>query len=190
MKKGWTTTKLITVGGLAVVRFLARFVIYITILVTTGSLFSGLIALIIAPFFVTFTALVINQFGAVTIFSLLSFITDLPTPSIFPKVVNFIFVPSAGLTVDILFFLLKKRKQWFGFWGGFIFNFVHVLLAVILYFSIGLPGAENVPGFITKPSGVVFTALLVSIMGGAFGMLGYLSYQKIKNTAVVKRIQA
>ncbi len=190
MRKGWTITKLIAVGSIAVVRFLVRILIYITILLTTGNVFAGILALIIAPFFIVFAALIVNQFGTATIFSLISFFIDLPTPSIFPKIVNFFLALVAGLTLDALFLFLRTQKKSFSFWGGFIFNFAHLPFCIILYFTVGLPGAENIPRFIIEPNWIVTITFLVSILGGIFGLLGYSVYQKIKNTTVVKRIQA
>jgi hypothetical protein len=189
MKKGWTTTKLVAVGSIAVVRFLVRILIYVSILLATGSVFAGVLALIIAPFFIIFAALIVNQFGAATIFSLISFFVDLPTPSIFPKIVNFFLALVAGLTLDALFLLLRPRKKSFSFWGGFIFNFAHLPFCIILYFTVGLPGTENIPRFIIEPNWIVSITFLVSILGGIFGLLGYFVYEKIKSTAVVKRIQ-
>ncbi len=189
MKKGWTITKLIAVGSIAVVRFLVRVLIYVTILLTTGSVFAGVLALIIAPFFIVFTVLVANQFGTATIFSLMGFFMDLPTPSIFPKIVNFFLALVAGLTLDALFLLLRTRKKTFSFWGGFIFNFAHLPFCLVLYFTIGLPGTENIPKFIIRPNWIFAITFLVSILGGLFGLLGHFGYEKIKNTSVVKRIQ-
>ena len=100
MKKGWTTTKLITVGGLVALKLLITIFFYTPFLALSGSVFSGVSVMLIGPFFTILTPLIVEQFGSVLIFSILRFIIELPLPSIFPEIVNLVFLLISGLTID------------------------------------------------------------------------------------------
>lgn len=189
MKKGWTITKLIAIGAIAVIRFLAKLLIYTSALLVTGSVFAGILALMIGPFFVALVALVINQFGAVTIFTTLGLFIELPLPVIFPKVVNFIVGPLTGILIDVLYISLKNRRQLFSFLSGFIFNFIQAIVSIVLFFSIGLFGTQNVPKFILTPIGLVTALLLLSLLGGLSGYFAFLINEKLKNTSVIRKIR-
>jgi len=189
MKKGWTTTKLIAIGGLVVIKLLVRIFLYTPLLVTTGSVFAGLSIMIISPFFKVLTALIINQVGAVTLFYTLCLFVELPMPMIWPTIVNLIYYPLAGLGVDVIYLFLKDKKRLFSFVAGFICNFVDAIITILLYFTVGIFGTKGLPGFFTLPIVIVVVAFLISIMGGFSGYLAYLTYGKIKNTSVIKRIQ-
>lgn len=189
MKKGWTITKLMTVGGLVALKFLATIFFYTSFLALSGSVFSGLSYVIIGPFFTILVSLIVDQFGSVLIFSILRFIVEVPLPSMFPEIVNLAFLLISGLTIDSLYSRLKTKKQFFSFLSGFLYNFFNMLILVFLYFSIGVPAAENIPKFFEIPVVIMIMTFLVSIGGGFSGYLAYLTYGKIKNTSVVKRIQ-
>lgn len=189
MKKGWTMTKLIAIGAMAVVRFLIKIIFYTTLLATTGSIFSGITILIIGPFFRILTALIIGQFGAVMAFSVLSFFIELPLPGIFPPVVNLVYFIIVGFVVDSAHSILRSRKKLFSLVGGFASNLIDVLFVIFLYFTIGLFGSEGIPQFMTTPLGIVISTLVVSALGLIPGILAYLTYEKLKNTAIIKRIQ-
>jgi len=190
MKKGWTTTKLITVGGLVALKLLITIFFYTPFLALSGSVFSGVSVMLIGPFFTILTPLIVEQFGSVLIFSILRFIIELPLPSIFPEIVNLVFLLISGLTIDSFYSRLKTKKQFFSFLSGFVYNFLSMLILVFLYFSIGVPAAENLPKFFEAPVVIIGMTILVSIIGGLSGCLAFLTYGKIKNTTVVKRIQS
>lgn len=190
MKKGWTTTKLIAIGAIAVVRFLIKILIYTTTLAVTGSVFAGLLALVIGPFFVTLVPLVFNQFGSVTIFTIIGLFIELPLPVIWPKLVNFTVGPLTGLIVDVIFWKLKTKKRFFSFINGFIYNLIQAVVSIALYFSIGLFGTQDVPKFLLVPVVLATVTLLISLLGGLSGYFAFLIYEKLKKTSVVKRIQA
>lgn len=189
MKKSWTTKKLITVGGLVALKFLITVFFYTSVLALSGSVFSGISYVLIGPFFTVLVSLIVDQFGSVLIFSVLRFIIELPLPSIFPEVVNLIFLLILGLTTDLFYSRLKAKKRFFSFLSGFVYNFLNMMILVFLYFSIGVPVAENIPKFFEVPVVIVIITLLVSITGGFSGCLALLTYEKIRNTATVKRVQ-
>ncbi len=190
MKKGWTTTKLITVGGLVALKLLVTVFFYTSFLAISGSVFSGISYVLIGPFFTVLVSLIIDQFGSVLIFSILRFIIELPLPSIFPEIVNFVFLLVIGLTIDSFYSKLKAKKQFFSFLSGFVYNFLNMMILVFLYFTIGVPAAENIPKIFEVPVVIMIITFLISIGGGFSGCLAFLVYGKIKNTSMVKRIQA
>lgn len=190
MKEAWTTTKLIAIGAIAVIRFLLKVLFYTTALTASGSVFSGLTILIIGPFFRVFTALIINQFGAVTTFSILSFLIELPLPVMWPFLVNLIYHPIAGLTTDVLYLALGRNKKLFSFMGGFTSNAMDMIITISLFFTVGFFGAESVPEFLTTPMWIIAITFLCSILGGFSGYLAFLAHERLKDTGVVKRIQS
>lgn len=191
MKKGWTTTKLIAICALAVMDFSLWLVLGSAIFWATGSIFGAVISLFLQPFFAVFVALVIKQFGAVTSFEVLRFLVGLPLPSIIPKPINLVMGIFLGFVMDTLSsLLLGKSKKLFSFVGGSIYNFIFSLEIIVLYFSIGLPGTQNVPYFLVRPAGLAACALIIMVIGGLSGHAGFLVYGRLSNTDVIKRIQA
>jgi hypothetical protein len=189
MKKGWTTTKLIAIGGLAVLRFLVKIIIYTPALMTTGSIFTTILPLLYAPFFNVLVALVINKFGAVTIFSVVCAVIELPLPVVYPKAINLVARIIIGLSIDCLFYFFRNRKKLFVFLGGFFTNFIELLVGISLIFSIGLLGIQNLPKGLLTPMGIISGTLFISVLGGFLGYIALASYERLKNTTVIKRIQ-
>ena len=67
MKK-WTTNTLITIGALVILQFLARLLLYSPLIVATGNVFSGIVGIMIGPFFSVLIALLIQKRGAVFVY--------------------------------------------------------------------------------------------------------------------------
>jgi hypothetical protein len=188
MKKGWTTTKLIAAGSLGVLLMLLALLGNVINAVTGSSFFGGAYNIFIYPLLLVINLLVVRQPGSATITFLVYGVLSIPfpvhgSPGFFPKIA---ILAIGGFIADVIFFLLKRNKRiaslivsgpvlwWFG---------IAIMITTRLF---NLPGQEMVLK-------VVFTPLwFVGLFGvGAIsGYLGYLIYQRIKNTAVVKRIQA
>lgn len=188
MKKDWTTTKLIAVGSLATLRFLFKLLSYTPLLISSGSVFSGIIIEIVAPFFLVLSALLFKQFGSVTIFTIFSFIIEIPLPVMFPLPINFAARFAEALSVDSLYLVCKSKKL-FSFLGGFIATLIDLSVAIALVFSIGLFNVSNIPKFLLSPLVIVVLTILISLLGGLSGIFALFIYGKLKNTSVIQRIQ-
>lgn len=190
MKKGWTTTKLITIGAIAVLRFLIGVVFYTTVLASTGNIFSGLTYGVIGPFFIVFVSLLINQFGAAAIYLLLVNIFTMTLPTILPLFTNLFLIPVKGFSVDgVNLLLAKKHRALSGFVCGFVHNLLDYLMMVIIFFTVGLPSAKNIPSFLISFKWITLLGILLSVLGGISGYLAQVVYNKLSRTSIVKRIQ-
>ena len=187
-KKKWNLTKLIATGSLTVFRAIITAVFYTAIIISTGSAFGGLTFVFIGPFFAVLTALIIDQFGSVLLYQILFFITQLPVPSLWPKLYNLAFLPLNGLVMDILYIRIGSKKI-FSMLGGFIFTFITSLEMVLLMFTFGAHFMNTMPSFIYEPSWLFMLTLLFSLLGLISGYIAYIVYIKIKNTSIVRRIQ-
>lgn len=188
MLKNWKTTELMAIGGLAALDFVVH-ILASVITVTTGIMMaSGAITAIVGPLLLAICLLLINRFGAGFIYLTLVGILDLPLaisgpPGFLPKIPIFM---SMGLLADLLYLVFKKRSKSIAvsIIGGF--DNVYLAFAVIVVgLLVGLPGIEKVATIVPLP---IFTVALCAV-GAISGYSGHLIYQKIKNTAVVKRIQ-
>ncbi|MFH2020762.1 MAG: hypothetical protein ABIJ34_05070 [archaeon] len=189
MKNKWTSTKLIAIGSIAVIRLLVDIIVYYSALTATSSVFGSLTIFILGPIFQVFVALVIQRFGSVTLFLTLNFLMELPTPTVFPKLILLFSTLLQGLMIDITWLIFKKNNKLFGLVSGFLINAFWVLLAILLYFSIGLYGTEHIPKIMVTPLWLFILGLFLSLIGSACGYAALSVYNKIKNTSVIKRIQ-
>ncbi len=187
MKKGWTITKLITVGAFGVLRVFL-WVPFSAIFVTTGNYFVLIISLFLFSFISVFSLLVIRQFGTLTIQTFIEYMLELPIPSVVFKPLGIVLALIRSLIVDAIFYFLRKKEKLASLVSGGTNGYFLALFAFLTYLLLDIPGAENVPPIFFGPVGVILT-LVIFPVGMAGGYLGYLIYQKIKNTTVVKRIQ-
>lgn len=188
MLKNWKTTKLIAIGGLASLEFVVH-ILASVITATTGIMMaSGAITAIVGPLLLSLCLLTVDRFGAGFVYLTLVGILDLPLaisgpPGFLPKIPIFM---SMGFIADLLYKIFKNRSKLtaVSIVGGF--NNVYLVLAVIAAgLLIGIPGIEEVATLVPLP--ILIVALFV--VGAISGYFGYLIYQKIKNTSVVRRIQ-
>lgn len=133
------------------------------------------------------TALVINRFGSVLLYSIIFFIANLPVPNIWPKLFQLITVPLNGLVVDLIWFKLRKKQKQFSFVAGFIFNSIVVIESFILLANTKIQ--FTVPKIIFQPVYSIGLTILCGVLGGISGLVALTVYKKFQNTAVVRRIQ-
>jgi hypothetical protein len=188
MRKSMSMIKLITIGSIAIIRFIIMVLFYAPLLVSAGALGGGSFA-ILGVFFTILTALVIDSFGSVTLYSILVFFIMLPTPTIWPKLLSLILLPLNGIFIDILYSLLGKKKKLFSLLGGFIYNLILGIESIILFFSIDLPFTDNLPDYLIKPVNLSLILLVLSFIGAITGYFTYIFYKKFSNSSVIKRIQ-
>jgi hypothetical protein len=181
MKNKWSTTKLIAVGSLAALN------VSIQIIASLITLTSGIITCFSGPILVGLSLLLINKTGSAFIFLVMTGILDVPLsiagpPGFLPKVLVYI---SLGLIIELVYFCLKKNsKKLAVILVGGIEN-VFITLSVIALANIfHVPGTNTISKFMSLPM-----TIALFIVGSLSGYFAYLIYQKIKNTAIVKRIQ-
>lgn len=183
MKRRWTLTKLIAAGSLAAMNLV------LAILMAVVSAFVGvpLIGGFINMAVLIITLLVIDQFGAAAIYMTILGILLLPLPisgipGFVPKVA---LLGLGGLLADTIYLFLKKRK----FLASMVVGGIEVPIAWILLLRVGrlfgMSGLEHFEKIFHTKIGI--TGAVVA--GSTGGALGYLIYYKIKDSAVIRRIQ-
>lgn len=188
MKKGWTASKLTVTGSFGVIRFLV-YLIFASIGFILGPL-----TIVFTIFFFSFTSvlnwLIVRQFGTTTLQTFVEYMLELPLP-VFAiiKPAEFLVALVRSFIIDILFVLLKKSDKIIAIVCGGTYSLFIGILGYVAYLIIGLPSDSAIPAFILTIYGAIFVLLVLFLEGVIGGYLGYIVYQKIKKTAVVKRIQ-
>lgn len=188
MLKNWTTRKLMAIGGLAALDFIVH-VMASVLTITSGIVMaSGTITAIVGPLLLSLCLLTVDRFGAGFVFLTLVGILDLPLaiagpPGFLPKILIFM---SMGLIADLLYAVFKKRSKLLAvsIVGG-LDDIYLTFTVIVVGLSLGIPGVEKTVSLVPLP---IFTIMLFTV-GIVSGYAGYLIYQKIENTSVVKRIQ-
>jgi hypothetical protein len=187
MKKGWTTTKLTAIGGLAVLATVLGLFGAGIAAITGIPGTSGFITVFTTPAMVILCCFIIDRFGAVTIMEFIHAILEIPLP--LTGAPGFLFkVPIlviGGIIVDLLYLILKKSKKISALVIGEVYIIYGGLAVIIVGRLVDMPGVEKATKFLSGSSMIV-----LAFIGGTFGgYLGYFLYGKIKDTAAVKRIQ-
>jgi len=188
MPKNWTTTKLITIGGLAALDFIIHTIASVITVATGIIMASGAITAIVGPLLLAVCLLLIDRFGAGFIFLTIVGILDLPLaiagpPGFLPKILIFM---SMGLIADSLYAVFKKHSKLImvSIIGGI--NDIYLTSAVIAVgLLLNISAVEKVATLVPLP---IYIIALFTV-GALSGYFGRLIYQKIKNTSVVRRIQ-
>lgn len=193
MKKGWTMTKLIASGsiGVAMLIFSLAGGVLNTATGITGS--GGLINVFVQGGLTTFVVLTVRQFGSATIAWLVLTILAIPLPIIGPagfflKIFNGLFI---GTCSDITFLLFRKREKLAGVLVGGVSNVsAGIALVILSFFGIKwLAIAEKISELLLTFPGVLILVLGSFSLGMFTGYLGWVAYDKVKDTSVVRRIQ-
>lgn len=194
MKKGWTTTKLIALGSLATLQFVINLPISGVFAASGSNPMAGLIYLITGPIFEVVALLLIQNFGCLTIRSIFITLISIPLPKVYPPPFSFLLGPIIALILDSLFYFLRHKKLLSSFIIGGTSSFLQAFSLYLIFLTIGYANAQKVPSFIFQSlrivSRVTIIFAIIFALGMISGYLGYLIYQKIKDTTIVRRIQA
>lgn len=186
MKTKWTVVRLIAAASLGVLSPVLQLLGAGISGVTGIPLASGVINAFVSPAMIMICAFVVGQFGAVTIMYTVNGIVQLPfpltgTPGFLPKVPILII---AGVIADVLYLLLKRNNRIASLViGGATMLYVGVAVVEVGRL-FGIPGIEQTAKLLYSP--LIIPIILMSAVGG---YLGWLVYSRIKDTAVVVRIQ-
>jgi hypothetical protein len=147
---------------------------------------SGVINILWAGGFLVLPALLIRRFGASTVAGTIYGLLALPLPlsgppGFLPKVIIGL---TTGLIVDLIFKCDRKRERLLSITSG---SLAQILLGIELAL-IGL--ALRIPGM-DKYAALQFSlpVMIASAIGGALsGYLGWLAYQRIRESGAARRI--
>lgn len=183
----WTTTQLIAIGSISVLLFLVElpgtFISNLLGIPGAGGLATG----ILFPIFFIFNMLMVPKFGSATLMGFIYGILILPIPASGPPgfVGKILLWVAIGLFGDTIWGLFKQKTKLAAMITAGI-SATFALASFVIYLQIfQIPGAEKSISLFTKPV-VIFVIFLIGLFGGLFG---YLLFQKLANTAVIKRIQ-
>lgn len=183
----WTTTRLMASGSFGVLRLILSLAGATLPAIFGIPVASGFINFIIVGSIISLSCLVIGNFGTATIGTLIFSILALPLPLLGPSgfVLKILVGLTTGLLADIIFALFKKNKKLASILTGFFVNELGGIELVWLLTLAKIPGTEILRKIVWSPLG--FGAAIIG--GGFSGYLGWLIYQKIKNTPIVLKIQ-
>lgn len=194
MKRGWTTTKLIAVGSLAALQFVITLPIRGLVAATGTNPLAGIFYLISGPIFSVLTLFLIPNFGSVTLKNVLETLVGVPFPKLYPVPFCFLMGPVTGFILDSLFCFVKQRKKLASLVVGGIDSFFESFFLYLIFITVGYAHAEKLPSLILESIKIIprliFIFGILFAIGAGSGYLGYLIFQKIKGTTVVRRIQS
>ena len=184
----WNTTKLVALASLVVLAFIVslvgNFLVVITGIPGAGGFISPFFVMIV----VIFALLVIRKFWTATIATIIYSILALPTPIFGPPgfLPKILIIVALGIWIDMVYFLFKKNDRLASVMTGILSALVVSLLLMSIGLLFNMPGIDKFINILLTPFFIVLTAM----MGAAGGYIGYLTYKKLKNTSVIRRIQA
>jgi len=183
----WNTTKLLVIGGLAALNAVFNIlgaIFSATFVLGAGGLINGFFD---GMLFV-FCCLLIRKFGAATIMGFIFSICVLPLPVLGPSgfLLKIIIGTLTGLIIDIIYVLLKRNEMFaviiIGIGQGIIIN-IGVIGSGLLF---SVPGIKEA----VKLSLFPLSLVVFPLIGGVGGYVGYLLFKSLRNTSIIKRIQA
>ncbi len=149
---------------------------------------SGVINVLWAGAFLVLPPLITRSFGSATVAGTVYSILALPLPlsgpsGFFPKILIGI---STGLAADVIMWALRNRERIASILGGSVAQTVLGLEFAALALALQIPGADRYAELQLSIGGMAAT-----VLGGALsGFLGYAVYSKIREAAVVQRLQS
>lgn len=187
MNRSWNVTKLIASASFGVL-FLVLALLGAALGGVTGIPgTSGFINVFVGAVMFVLCLLVVDRFGAGIIMGLVYGVLAIPlallgSPGFLPKVVIGIV---EGLLADTAYSLLKRNRRVASMAVGSVTQIFTPMAIVVAGRWFGMPGLEQFERIVFSPLAIVG----IVVVGAAFGLVGWLIYSRIQDTAVVVRIQ-
>jgi hypothetical protein len=191
MRRNWTLTKLIATGSLGVLCLISFIPYMIAKLAFDVVGLTTILASFLLDLFLIPSLLVIDTFGAatlgITVFAILTLpLPLLGPPGFFPKI---LLGPIYGLPIDLLYLLLRKKQRLAAFVIGIGVTLSQAVGLILLFKLVKFPGGQAIVTFATTQPGISVVMLIMIAQGIIGTILGLYVYNRIKDTAVVQRIQ-
>jgi len=183
----WNTPKLITAGSLGVLYVVLALFGAGLQAVLGFPLASGIINIFTSAAILAFCCLLLNQFWSATIMMFVYGVIALPlpvmgTPGFLPKILIGI---SVGIVVDGIYIFLKPKEKIASLVIGAVSQVVMAIEILGLGMLFSIPGIEKALEIFLTPLVIIATI----ICGAIGGYIGYFIFNKLRNTAVVLKIQ-
>lgn len=188
MKKSWTPTQLIALGALAALYVVLSIPGAVLAGITGIPMFSAIGNIVIIGIMYPLLALLFKRIGAVTLWAFIVGMLFIPFPLAGPPgfLLKVVYITFWGVVADITYLFFRRSEKLSAIAIGAIQIGLGVPLTILIWTLLGAPElAKQAVVF----SGTVFI-FAGFIAGGVLGYIAYLIYNKLKNTTIVKRIQA
>jgi hypothetical protein len=187
MKNQWNVTKLITATSLGVLLWILELLPAAINSIAPSTTFSGPLSTFLYAVMVIICVLVVRQFGSAMMMFFIYGVLAIPffllgTPGFIIKIA---IAFGAGLIADVLYFLLKRNELAASLVipGPMLYYIAIVVIELAKIF--GIPGMSQTAKVLYTPA-VIIGTLAIGAIGG---FVGRLIYSRLKNTAIVIRIQ-
>ena len=185
-KVKWSTTKLTAIGSLGAATAVLSLAGAAINAISGVSGFGAIINIFVYCMMFALCCLIFDKFGSATIMGLVFGIIAIPIPVIGPPgfLPKILITVVYGFAADIVYTLLKRNKKIASIGVG-LAVWVHPLLFIPIGMYFSITSIHKLADIIFSPPAILFGSAYMSFSG----YVGYLIYNKLKNTAVVKRIQ-
>jgi hypothetical protein len=179
------------IGALGVLLLIINLASGTLVVMTTGVMASGfLLMAILGPMMFVASRLIIGRFGAATLVGLVYSVIALGFPIMGPAgfVPKLLIGVGDGLAADAVFAVLHRREKTASVIAGILSNLSGMAILFIT-FKLFLP-----PAMLEKTSEMLLGNLsmviaMLVLLSGIGGFLGWLIYNKIRNRAIIRRLQ-
>ncbi|MFA6376311.1 MAG: hypothetical protein WCX69_02810 [Candidatus Paceibacterota bacterium] len=155
---------------------------------TGMAMMAAVVNIVIIGIMYALVPLVMRRFGAATLWAFLFSVIMLPLPIGGPAglIIKIPYLTFWGFLADVTYQLFKKSDKVAAIMISVIQLGPGVYVSVWLWMLLGSPALAAETAKMGGPA----VAVILSVIGAALGWVAYFIYGKLKNTAVVKRIQA
>jgi hypothetical protein len=184
----WNATRLASASAMGVLLFIINVASGLLIVMATGIPLAGAVVMaFIVGILWALTALIIPLFPSVTIMTFVYGVLALPTPISGPPgfVPKILVTVSAGITVDIIMLLLRKRNEKVGVVTASAIGAIVAMAVFGATFYLFLP--ETVLKKFLPVFPILFAISVIEAIPGAY--VGYKIFQKIRTRSIVVRLR-